>query len=417
MVNRIVQDLNQFNRKLGRLKEEGLREYFSQDGFLLPQSDGSTVKIPIRTLEIPRLRLGDNSGVGQGEGEVGDVLSEGQGRPGQEGQGKQSGHGYGERIYAELSLEEAADRLGDELELPNLLETFTGAMDVESTRRYSGITDVGPESLRHLKRTYQQALKREIGSGTWYPGKPIVPIPPDKRFRTAKEDTTPATNALIVYLLDRSGSMDDVITFHQNVGWWATAWLKKHYKGVVQRYIQYDSRAEEVRAEDFFTIQAGGGTRMKAGLNLAKQIIEEEYPVNQWNVYLVHFTDGDCHGMEFSKEEMDHYAGLADEFPDLGIFADIFQDTKTPNPLTTYLIPRCNAVFVCEAGDWSSGAGTSRYKVSGVNLRGSYAGMLNRFERKWPGIHSKLRWVSYRTDDVYSKSGELLHDTLQEWFT
>ena len=46
----------------------------------------------------------------------------------------------------------------------------------------------GPESLRHFKRTFKRALKRQIASGTYDPSDPIViPIREDKQYRSWKE--------------------------------------------------------------------------------------------------------------------------------------------------------------------------------------------------------------------------------------
>ena len=76
--------------------------------------------------------------------------------------------------------------------------------------RYSGIRRVGPESLRHFKRTYREALKRMISSGTFMPDKPVVvPVPDDKRYRSWKTINEPITNAVIIYMMDVSGSMGD----------------------------------------------------------------------------------------------------------------------------------------------------------------------------------------------------------------
>src|SRR5947207_1055278 len=73
--------------------------------------------------------------------------------------------------------------------------------------RYSGIRHVGPESLKHFKRTYREALKRQIMLGMYNPTNPrIIPIKGDKRFRSWKEVLAPQSNACIVYMMDVSGS-------------------------------------------------------------------------------------------------------------------------------------------------------------------------------------------------------------------
>ena len=81
-----------------------------------------SVTIPMPQIDIPRFTYGDNQGgeggVGQGEGEVGDKVG---GEP-QEGDGSgKAGEGEGEKaVEVEVSLEELAEILGEELGLPRI---------------------------------------------------------------------------------------------------------------------------------------------------------------------------------------------------------------------------------------------------------------------------------------------------------
>ena len=60
--------------------------------------------------------------------------------------------------------------------------------------KYTSIRQAGPESLRHFKRTFKRALKRQIASGTYNPDDPIViPIREDKQYRSWKEVPKPET--------------------------------------------------------------------------------------------------------------------------------------------------------------------------------------------------------------------------------
>ena len=43
----------------------------------------------------------------------------------------------------------------------------------------------------------------------------------------------------------------------------------------------------------FFSTSESGGTLISSAYNLCKQIIDEEYPVSEWNIYPFHFSDGD----------------------------------------------------------------------------------------------------------------------------
>src|SRR5262249_61646605 len=87
----------------------------------------------------------------------------------------------------------------------------TGKRKIISAKTPSpGVRRVGRESLRHFRRTYREALKRQIAMGSYIPEKPlIVPIPDDKRYRSWKTEAEPVANAVIIYMMDVSGSMGD----------------------------------------------------------------------------------------------------------------------------------------------------------------------------------------------------------------
>ena len=53
--------------------------------------------------------------------------------------------------------------LGDELELPRI-EPKGKANVTQEKARYTSIRRSGPESLRHFKRTYMEALRRQTGN-------------------------------------------------------------------------------------------------------------------------------------------------------------------------------------------------------------------------------------------------------------
>src|SRR5204863_3210773 len=98
--------------------------------------------------------------------------------PGQQpGDGSGAGDQPGGHILeVELTMEELAEILGEELALPRIQPR--GKKNITSKRdRYTGIRQAGPESLRHFKRTFKRALKRQIASNAYDPGRPlIIPI-------------------------------------------------------------------------------------------------------------------------------------------------------------------------------------------------------------------------------------------------
>ncbi len=286
----IKEDHNRFRDIIkGRIKED-LRKYVSQ-GEMIGKREKDFVKIPLPQIDIPNFRYGpkQQGGVGQGEGKPGDAMGEPQ--PGQGQAGDQPGDHL---LEVELSIDELAEILGEKLALPRIQPK--GMKQIETTKnRYSGLAPVGPQGLRHFRSSYKKALQRSISSKTYNPKNPIiVPIKEDFRYRTVKTVKKPMTKAVVIYMMDVSGSMgDEQKEIVRMESFWINAWLKKHYKGLETRFIIHDAAAKEVDEDTFFKTSESGGTLISSAYKLAQQMIEKDYPVHEWNIYPFHFSDGD----------------------------------------------------------------------------------------------------------------------------
>ena len=150
--------------------------------------------------------------------------------------------------------------------------------------KYTGIRQTGPESLRHFKRTYKKALKRQIASNTYDPKDPLViPIREDKLYRSWNPIALPQFNAVVFYLMDVSGSMtDDQKEIVRTEAFWIDAWLKSQYDGVTTRYVIHDAVAREVDEHTFYHTRESGGTRISSAYNLTNKIIDEQHPQIDW---------------------------------------------------------------------------------------------------------------------------------------
>jgi uncharacterized sporulation protein YeaH/YhbH (DUF444 family) len=139
---------------------------------------------------------------------------------------------------------------------------------------------VGPESLRHFKRTYREALKRMIASGTFTPDNPSSsPSATTSATAPGRRSTEPVTNAVIIYMMDVSGSMgDEQKEIVRIESFWIDTWLTKQYKGLESRFIIHDAVAREVDRDTFFHTRESGGTMISSAYKLCAQIIEDDYP-------------------------------------------------------------------------------------------------------------------------------------------
>ena len=269
---------------------------------MLGRKGRETVSIPVPNIDIPHFRHGQkgSGGAGQGDGEVGQPIGRGQ-QPG-EGTG-QAGSEEGSHIReVEVSLDELAKMLGDELSLPRIEPK--GKDTIRSRKdKYTTIGRHGPDSLRHFKRTYKEALKRQVSSGTYDPEQPmIIPTKEDERFRSWKTEYEPHANAAILYVMDVSGSMtDDQKEIVRIESFWIDTWLKSQYDGVERRYIVHDAVAHEVDEDTFYRVRESGGTKISSAYTKAKQIIDRDFPPSDWNLYVFQFSDGDNWG-EDNKE-------------------------------------------------------------------------------------------------------------------
>jgi uncharacterized sporulation protein YeaH/YhbH (DUF444 family) len=104
----------------------------------------------------------------------------------------------------------------------------------------------------------------------------------------------PQSNALIVYMMDVSGSMgDEQKELVRLEAFWIDTWLRRNYEGIESRYVVHDVVATEVDRATFFSIREDGGTRISSALTKCDEILENHYDPADWNIYLFHFSDGD----------------------------------------------------------------------------------------------------------------------------
>lgn len=343
---KIEQDLQRFRKIVrGKIKND-LAKYLTR-GELIGKKGKDLVSIPLPQIQLPQFRYGkkNSGGVGVGPGQPGQPLTAPEGQ-GESGAGTDPGFHL---LEVELTLEELADILGEKLQLPRIQPK--GEHNIVSEKdKYSSIRNVGPESLRHFKRTFRRALKRQLASGTYDPNNPvIIPVREDKQYRSWKEVPKPEAIACIIYMMDVSGSMtDEQKEIVRIEAFWIDTWIKRHYKGVETVYIIHDAEAQEVDEHRFYHTRESGGTRISSAYELCNQIIDSRYPPSRWNLYAFHFSDGDNWGEDVprcltlleeqllpklnlfgygqvntpygSGEFLDHVQDLVDDHPNLVVY-------------------------------------------------------------------------------------------------
>jgi len=296
MAMKIDRDENRFKQIVRGKIRQNLRKYITH-GEMIGRKGGDLVSIPVPQLDVPHFRYGSNSGgVGQGEGEEGQPIARGGDEDG-DGQGRAGGEPGQHMLEVDIGLDELAAMLGDELELPRIEPKGKENITQEKTR-YNSIRRVGPESLRHFKRTYVEALRRQVTEGNYNPVRPrVVPVREDRRYRSWQTITEPDANAVIGYMMDVSGSMtDEQKRIVRTEAFWIDTWLKSQYDGVERRYIIHDAAAREVDEETFYHTRESGGTRISSAYSVCANLLNKSYPGSDWNIYCFQFSDGDNWG-------------------------------------------------------------------------------------------------------------------------
>ncbi|WP_166241980.1 sporulation protein YhbH [Paenibacillus turpanensis] len=289
------QDQTRHQQKVKEAVKQNLPDLVTDESIIL--SDGQqVVKVPIRSLDEYRFRFNYNKSkhVGQGDGDsqVGDVIgidpSAGQQGPGKgEGAGDQPGEDY---VEAEVNLEELEDMLFEELSLPNLKPKDKKDFTAQQIR-FNDIRKKGIQSNIDKKRTILENLRRNAKEGT--PGIHGI-TPDDLRYKTWEEIQKPHSNALILAMMDTSGSMG---LFEKYIArsffFWMTRFLRRKYEHVEIVFIAHHTEAKVVPEEQFFTKGESGGTICSSAYQKALELIDTKYSPEQYNIYPFHFSDGD----------------------------------------------------------------------------------------------------------------------------
>jgi len=334
-------------------------------------SDGKrVVRVPIRSLDEYKFRFDyrkkKHVATGGGDTKVGDVIArEGDDaqRPGQ-GAGDQPGQEYYE---AEVEIDEIAKLIFEDLRLPYLEEKSKHAVPSKETK-FTEIRRAGILANLDKRRSVLENMKRrarETGDARIGPFKKE-----DLRYKTWDQRMTYESNAVVIAMMDVSGSMGEFKKYiARSFYFWMVRFLKTKYDNVKIVFISHHTEAKEVSEQQFFTQGESGGTVVSSAYRLALDIIGERFPAKDWNIYPFHFSDGDNY-----YSDNDEAVKLADE-----------------------LISTCNLFGYGEIGE----EGVSSY-------RRSSGALLSIFKDR---LKSQERFVGVRIDDK-----EDVYPALKEFF-
>ncbi|MNW36472.1 hypothetical protein D3C74_134850 [compost metagenome] len=288
------QDQQRHQEKVKDIIKQNLPDLITEENIIM--SDGKQIiKIPVRSLDEYRFVYNFNKqkhvGQGDGKSKVGDTIGRDQAPSKQSGKGEKAGDQPGHDIIeAEVSLEDLEDMLFDEMELPNLQQKDKEQIEVHSVV-FNDIRKKGMQSNIDKKRTIMENLRRNARQGQ--PGIHHI-SPDDLRYKTWEDKFIPQSNAVIIAMMDTSGSMGSFEKYcARSFFFWMTRFLRRQYEKVEIVFLAHHTEAKEVTEEEFFTRGESGGTICSSAYIKALEIIDKRYPPASYNIYPFHFSDGD----------------------------------------------------------------------------------------------------------------------------
>jgi len=278
---------------------------------IIGKSGDKIVKVPIRGVREYRFVYGDNvPGVGEGDGNTQPGQVVGRGQKEGPGQGDRAGDKPGQDYYeTDITLEELIDIMFEDLELPDLERRALRQIPAERTAKRKGYRAVGIRIRLDKKRTAKERVRRILATQRMRRGDgPAEPEPgggggaeqrhpfriEDLTYRHVVSDLKNESNAVVICIMDTSGSMDTMKKYlARSYFFLLYQFIATKYRAVEIVFVAHHTEAREVTEEEFFHKAESGGTFISSGYAKALEIIDERYHPSLWNVYAFHCSDGD----------------------------------------------------------------------------------------------------------------------------
>ena len=320
--DRSAGDRQRHREKLREAIRDNIADIISEESIIGRDRD-RIIKVPIRGIREYRFVFGDNQpqvASGDGETEPGQVVGkapkdgEGAGRA-----GDQPGVDYYE---TDVTLDELIEIMFEDLELPDMERKILREVMSDRIAKRKGYRKAGVRVHLDRRRTAKARIRRKIatqGFQGFDPGAPPARPPraaidvkagaeagdeeDDERFpfrredltyKRLVEDTREESNAVVLCIMDTSGSMDSMKKYlARSFFFLLFQFVSTKYQNVDLVFIGHHTQAREVTEDEFFYKGESGGTLISSGYNKALEIIHDRYHPDLWNVYAFHCSDGD----------------------------------------------------------------------------------------------------------------------------
>ncbi len=308
--DRSAGDRRRHRAKVRAAIRENIADIVAEEA-IIGRSGDRVLKVPIKGIKEYRFVFGANvrgSATGDGDTAPGDVV----GRAGQErdqdGPGPAGDRPGVDYYETEITLEELVEVMFEDLELPALERKRLREVPSERLHKRKGYRRVGVRVQLDKRRTALARVRRKVARGrAATPVASELRAPPagaeparfpfhrdDIRYRRLQLDEALESNAVVLCLMDTSGSMDTMKKYlARSFFFLLYQFVRTRYRNVEVAFVAHHAQAREVTEQEFFYKGESGGTLISSAYRKALEIVDERYHPSLWNIYAFHCSDGD----------------------------------------------------------------------------------------------------------------------------
>jgi len=301
VADRSASDRKRHKQKIDKAIKEGIHSIVAEES-IIGKDGKKKIRIPVRGIKEYRFVYGDNENNGKVGSAPGKDIRRGQKignskKEKQQTRGNKPGNEPGDEYYdVEITLEELADYLFSDLELPDLERKSLKKLMSEKLKRKGfrkdGITprlDKKKTAIQRIKRKKAAAIRDDFDEN-----KKFSFHEDDLTYRHYKRSKKENSNAVIFFLMDISGSMTEKKKFMARSFYFLLYhFIRSKYNHTEIVFVSHDTSAYEVSEDQFFKRGNSGGTKVSSGLLMVDNIIHQRYHPSSWNIYCFQCSDGD----------------------------------------------------------------------------------------------------------------------------
>ena len=288
---RAKRDSERHRHRIKEAVKQNLHDLIAREDIISQDASGKKIKVPVKYLDQWHFKYGKNKhsqGTGHSDQGLkpGDIIvDESVGRR------RRASDQSGEMVFEEFELEEVIEMMLEDLNLPWFEEKPEKSEIETAATVYEDINKKGIIPNIDIRRTLKENLKRNASIG-----KAVVGgfKQDDLRFKTYNIKKEYRSNAAVILIMDRSGSMTTEKKYiAKSFFFWLVQFIKRKYSKTEIVFIGHDTEAHLCTEREFFSISPGGGTKCSSGFEMALDQINELYSPERWNNYVFAMSDGD----------------------------------------------------------------------------------------------------------------------------